>query len=145
MSNEEIVNNLIKIITGKDLHITKIKNPFFQSKSDIYCNHWAEGLHELAHWLSCEPKSRHLVNLGLPETKVEFEHPLHYRMMYEECVATVLTKLLYDKFCTKDAKVDKYMDYMYNQSINIGILEKIDYIKAKNEAIQIITNIYLFI
>jgi hypothetical protein len=87
---------------------------FLQNENTIFAhNNYIEALHEIAHWIACDPKYRYLNNLGLPNSYVE-DIPIYHRMMYEESLAFVITKLLFDTYFKDDTNIKNinYVEYV---------------------------------
>lgn len=116
-----------------------------QSETHVmYKSNYTEAVHEICHWIASEPQSRHLYNLGLPEDDVDKSHPLYERLYREEAVALVLTKMMMDKYfknsngeylkCLNnnrnaiDNLENKYVNYLYDQGVELGKEFKIDVI-----------------
>ena len=99
MNSLEITHYLAEKICNKKVIITENDANFFQdSEKIIVPNSWAEALHEIAHWLACDPKYRNVKNLGLP-IPGEDVSPERVKNVYtDECVALALTKKLYNNF-----------------------------------------------
>ncbi len=121
MESKEITDILAKKICNKKVIITNSRTSFFQDISKIVVpNSWVEALHEIAHWLACDPKYRNERNLALIEPDDNTPVEIATRIYSEECVALSLTKLLYYKFYNvteNEDKEQKYIDYLGNNTI----------------------------
>ena len=113
MTKFEKAEKLALLICNKNVVYDK-RYTVSQTKKTI-CGRtsYIDAIHEVAHWIACDPKFRGETNLGLPFNDVEDDDPIHYRMYSEECVAAMITKMLFDKyFLTEENKDSKEYDYM---------------------------------
>jgi hypothetical protein len=137
MNNKDKVEKLAQIICGKNVVYDKRYSISQTKKTICAINSYTEALHEIAHWIACDPDYRYETNLGLPFGNVEEEDPIHDRMYLEECVATMLTKMLFDKYFlneeNKNSTEYEFMLYLDDYSNRVSSLFKItpDMIKSK--------------
>ena len=134
------VEKLAKIICNKG--VVYGKDCFIQDEKSIFANnHYIEVLHEIAHWIACEPQYRQLDNLGLPHDS-EKGHIFYNRMMYEESMAFVITKLLFDVYFKDDTDEHskKYIAYVDNLCEELCKLEKLSPMAQRKIANRIFTN-----
>ena len=121
---------LARVICNKSVEYSP-QFRFSQTSTTIKAHsHWAETVHEIAHWIACDPEYRHLDNLGF---SVERELN-NKRMHYEESVALIITKLLADNFFEQDLETRKYIEYMDNRSQEISNDWKFDQENIKQTA-----------
>jgi hypothetical protein len=106
---------LAKVICNKKVEY--IKGSVFQQNVShiIVPSHWVEAIHEIAHWIACDPKFREMENLGL---SINNEKD-NIRMQYEESIAIMLTYFLYLEFFDREREVDEYLKYLLNQKNRI--------------------------
>lgn len=133
--NFEITDKLALLICNKRIEYGN--HDFSQTKELIKVpTHWAEGMHEIAHWIVCDPNSRELENLGLPVR----EDISNVRMQKEEYLARLVTKFLLDKFAKSPDPIEiDYVKSMYN---NCEILEKRGKLK-RNKALKKAYSLFL--
>ena len=103
---------------------------------------YVDVVHEVAHWIACDPKYRYETNLGLPFNDVKDDDPIHYRMYSEECIAAIITKMLFDKYFltddNKDSREYKYMIYMDGYGNNISnIISDLTSEEIRNKSIKL--------
>jgi hypothetical protein len=126
--NIEIAEYLAKEICSKSI-IYGENRGFTQSSTEIHANSsYVEAIHEIAHWIACDPNHRDEDNLGLPDedtldiddvnvAKETVKHdPLLKRMYEEESVSLCVTKYLFDKYCLEPTDAElKYVEYLYGE------------------------------
>ena len=137
MNKERIVDYLCRNICGKKIlyvpDLTWVHTPKY-----IITHDWQSALHEIAHWIVCDPSQRIVYNLGLPEVDTEIPPHLYYRMYSEECRAMIVNKLLIDKYIKQD---DDKGDWGSYELIEMSKLcaNKInkDYIELYNNSLEL--------
>jgi len=123
---KSLVQQLANTICNKRIIYEPNISPY-QTANEIRVSNFTEDIHEIAHWIAADPTSRTLFNLGLPTEEDEkmfrssvIKDKLSERMYKEECVALILTKLIFDKMVInrgkKLAKYEDYVTYMHGQS-----------------------------
>jgi len=125
MHNVLVSEYLANKICGKKAKFEAGKN-LSQSVDTIYgCTSYTEIIHEIAHWIACDPQYRELDNLGLPlevntiyDVRVMCKKNTQIKRLYtEEAIALCITKLLFNKYITiYDNKEYDYIHYLSGEA-----------------------------
>ena len=137
MNKEKIVDYLCRNICGKKIlyvpDLTWVHTPKY-----IITHDWQAALHEISHWIVCDPSQRMVYNLGLPEVDTEIPPHLYYRMYSEECRAMIVNKLLIDKYIKQDDDKGDWGSYelIENSKLCANKINK-DYIELYNNSLEL--------
>lgn len=100
----EIAKFLSKKICNKSVQYDR---NIYQTPTVIYGIDAVYIVHEVCHWIACAPEYRHLENLGyISENQFDISYLYGnraissdiYRLLYDECIACILTKMIYRKY-----------------------------------------------
>jgi len=115
IDNFKRTEKIARLICNKSVEYSKDYRLLQTPQTIQVASHWTEAVHEVAHWIACDPEYRNLDNLGLPK----YHDDTNQRMLREEVVAQVITKLLSDKYFDGVTRQEKsYIEYINQNSID---------------------------